>query len=271
MTRGDDDLWWGFAFSMVMFVVSGILLIAFYDSVNYIFLYFISIIFCIAVLMVGLFTMKIHIKLAEIARKKEFEEEKLAEIARKKEFYETQEKRKAAVEKDRAEQREAGRAKREAECAKSAIREEKRKNAKIMAFRRKNFQSGHTLPTNSQKERAWSGKCYRCNRSSIQSELSFWWRIYPILEVLALCDKCAGKEGLVEEQEIIAEKGSRTIPEDVKDAVWRRDEGKCTVCGSNENLEFDHIIPHSKGGSNTKRNIQLLCEPCNRTKSDKIG
>jgi hypothetical protein len=63
----------------------------------------------------------------------------------------------------------------------------------------------------------------------------------------------------------------RIISLSVKDAVWRRDEGKCTQCGSNKNLEFDHIIPHSKGGANTKRNIQLLCEPCNRQKSDKIG
>ena len=37
-----------------------------------------------------------------------------------------------------------------------------------------------------------------------------------------------------------------------------------------ESVEFDHIIPHSKGGANTKRNIQLLCESCNRKKSDKI-
>ena len=46
---------------------------------------------------------------------------------------------------------------------------------------------------------------------------------------------------------------------------------KCVQCSSNENLEFDHIIPHSKGGNNTYRNIQLLCEPCNRSKSAKIG
>jgi 5-methylcytosine-specific restriction endonuclease McrA len=26
-----------------------------------------------------------------------------------------------------------------------------------------------------------------------------------------------------------------------------------------------------KGGANTYRNIQLLCEPCNRSKSAKIG
>ena len=66
-------------------------------------------------------------------------------------------------------------------------------------------------------------------------------------------------------------KQSRHISQDIKDVVWRRDEGKCVECGSNKKLEFDHIIPYSKGGSNTYRNIQLLCEPCNRHKSDKIG
>jgi len=60
------------------------------------------------------------------------------------------------------------------------------------------------------------------------------------------------------------------IPEDVRFAVWRRDEGKCVKCGIKNNLEFDHIIPVSKGGSNTERNIQILCEKCNREKSDKI-
>jgi tetratricopeptide (TPR) repeat protein len=57
-----------------------------------------------------------------------------------------------------------------------------------------------------------------------------------------------------------------TIPEDVRHAVWRRDEGRCVQCGSQENLEFDHIIPLSRGGANTERNLQLLCEPCNRRK-----
>lgn len=60
------------------------------------------------------------------------------------------------------------------------------------------------------------------------------------------------------------------IPEIVRHEVWRRDEGKCVSCGSREKLEFDHIIPVSKGGSNTARNIELLCESCNRKKSNKI-
>jgi 5-methylcytosine-specific restriction endonuclease McrA len=62
----------------------------------------------------------------------------------------------------------------------------------------------------------------------------------------------------------------RHIPSEVKLNVWRRDSGKCVKCGSQERLEYDHIIPVSKGGSNTERNVQLLCEKCNREKAAQI-
>jgi 5-methylcytosine-specific restriction endonuclease McrA len=62
----------------------------------------------------------------------------------------------------------------------------------------------------------------------------------------------------------------KPIMESVRMYVWRRDEGKCVVCGSQERLEFDHIIPFSKGGGSTDRNIQLLCEQCNRSKKDRV-
>lgn len=60
------------------------------------------------------------------------------------------------------------------------------------------------------------------------------------------------------------------IPANVRIFVWQRDGGCCVECGSNENLEYDHIIPFAKGGSNTERNLQLLCGNCNRLKSDNI-
>ena len=60
------------------------------------------------------------------------------------------------------------------------------------------------------------------------------------------------------------------IADDVKQFVWQRDKGRCVKCSSQEKLEFDHIIPFSKGGSNTERNLQLLCERCNREKSNNI-
>jgi|SRR5579863_10235009 len=60
------------------------------------------------------------------------------------------------------------------------------------------------------------------------------------------------------------------IPESVRLFVWQRDSGRCVKCESNERLEFDHIIPVVEGGSSTERNVQLLCEKCNREKGKTI-
>ena len=66
-------------------------------------------------------------------------------------------------------------------------------------------------------------------------------------------------------------KSRRIIPTCVKLEVWKRDGGKCTRCGSEEDLHFDHIIPWSKGGSSsTPENVQLLCGTHNLQKHDKI-
>lgn len=76
---------------------------------------------------------------------------------------------------------------------------------------------------------------------------------------------------LVDKHDIEPYLPNRIITQRVKDMVWRRDGGRCVTCGSRENLEFDHIIPFSKGGASTYRNVQLLCQQCNRRKSDAIG
>lgn len=60
------------------------------------------------------------------------------------------------------------------------------------------------------------------------------------------------------------------IPRAVQRDIWRRDDGKCVECSSKERLCFDHIIPFSRGGSNTSRNLQLLCERCNLSKGNRI-
>lgn len=60
------------------------------------------------------------------------------------------------------------------------------------------------------------------------------------------------------------------VSDDVKHFVWMRDEGRCRHCGSSVELQFDHIIPISKGGSNTPENLQVLCGPCNRRKGGSV-
>ncbi len=69
----------------------------------------------------------------------------------------------------------------------------------------------------------------------------------------------------------LGERERQPIPDSVKMYVWKRDNGRCVICGSQEKLEFDHIIPISMGGSNTERNIQLLCEKHNRSKAANLA
>lgn len=63
----------------------------------------------------------------------------------------------------------------------------------------------------------------------------------------------------------------RIIPTSVKLEVWQRDGGKCVMCGSSNELHFDHILPYAKGGTSLKTdNVQLLCARHNLSKSDRI-
>lgn len=64
---------------------------------------------------------------------------------------------------------------------------------------------------------------------------------------------------------------TRLVPSSVKQEVYIRDHGKCVLCGSTENLHFDHDLPFSKGGTSLSAdNIRILCQKCNLKKSNKI-
>jgi hypothetical protein len=64
---------------------------------------------------------------------------------------------------------------------------------------------------------------------------------------------------------------SRLIPTSVKLEVWARDKGQCVLCGSKENLHFDHDLPFSKGGTSlTAKNVRILCMKHNLKKSNKL-
>lgn len=63
----------------------------------------------------------------------------------------------------------------------------------------------------------------------------------------------------------------RLVPTSVKLAVWRRDQGRCVLCGATDELHFDHDLPWSKGGTSLQEeNVQLLCARHNLQKRDNI-
>ncbi|MDO5099306.1 MAG: HNH endonuclease signature motif containing protein [Corynebacterium sp.] len=42
----------------------------------------------------------------------------------------------------------------------------------------------------------------------------------------------------------------------------------CADCGQREGLELDHITPHFEGGADNLENLQWLCGPCHKRKTD---
>ena len=60
------------------------------------------------------------------------------------------------------------------------------------------------------------------------------------------------------------------ITNKIRFAIYARDGHRCRNCGSDYDLEIDHIFPISKGGKSTYDNLQTLCHRCNALKSDSV-
>lgn len=64
-------------------------------------------------------------------------------------------------------------------------------------------------------------------------------------------------------------------PEHVTEAnvieIMKLQKGRCAYCKKDirKRYEIDHVEPVSKGGHNGRRNVQLTCVRCNRSKKDK--
>lgn len=54
------------------------------------------------------------------------------------------------------------------------------------------------------------------------------------------------------------------IPLPVRRAVYERDEYRCVRCWTTRDLEFDHVVLWSEGGTHEVSNLRLLCWTCHR-------
>ena len=59
---------------------------------------------------------------------------------------------------------------------------------------------------------------------------------------------------------------------DLKKEILKAQGGKCMYCGARQRvdlMDIDHKNPLARGGSNSNRNLQLLCHTCNNRKGTK--
>jgi len=86
-----------------------------------------------------------------------------------------------------------------------------------------------------------------------------------------ICPVFFAAEGLTETQEQ-RRIGRHQLGFETMMRIVRRDDYRCQHCKEklrDDEVEFDHIIPVSKGGSSEEHNLRLTCFDCNRDKSDR--
>ncbi|MFN0094459.1 MAG: HNH endonuclease [Dehalococcoidia bacterium] len=73
------------------------------------------------------------------------------------------------------------------------------------------------------------------------------------------------------EPDISPGESRRAIPTWIKQFVYKRDRGRCVLCGSQSDLHYDHELPYSKGGTSLSTdNVRILCSRHNLTKGSRI-
>lgn len=86
-----------------------------------------------------------------------------------------------------------------------------------------------------------------------------------------ICPVFFAAEGATETKE--GRRWTRSIPRGVMLQVVRRDGQICQICHTpvaDDELQFDHIIPHSRGGPATAANLRVVHKRCNAKRRDSV-
>lgn len=72
------------------------------------------------------------------------------------------------------------------------------------------------------------------------------------------------------DKNLISERISGSTWAKLRALVFERDSMACVYCGNCEELECDHLVPISKGGTNEMSNLVTACRACNNAKRDSL-
>ncbi len=67
----------------------------------------------------------------------------------------------------------------------------------------------------------------------------------------------------------LSDKGSTNAWRRLRQSIIQRD-GCCQMCGIEERLSVDHIVPRHLGGDDNPSNLQVLCSSCNSSKGGRF-
>lgn len=90
-------------------------------------------------------------------------------------------------------------------------------------------------------------------------------------------DGLAGRELLPERTKRVRGKRGAGLTPSTRSLVYQRDKMRCRFCGVKLPLDrpkrahptLDHLLPRSRGGTNTMENLVTSCADCNNRKGDK--
>lgn len=129
----------------------------------------------------------------------------------------------------------------------------------------------HDIPIDEERRKLFESYISEDNSHYCVEKLSKFEKEASCKEFGHLCPAYFVSEPFTETSE--CRNRSRSISHSTIIRVARRDNNTCQVCGKillDREIEIDHIIPFSRGGSSDEGNLRVTCLECNRKKGKKI-